>query len=608
MSVYERQRAQQRRFTRTFQRRNRRESDIWGQAEALAAEKRESYLLHRNELHGHKIGVGPLYEQFIVVGVAQDMIHDYHTSPSFAEHVFEPTLFFQYPLTESTLASEATAFCFPNGAKLHFAPKTPSASNILQIVYKSTRGLRNQNSHIFVLNTLEGYIYGICLTTLNIVRNLSSQGTLQRNAAFSPLCYCFLTRNPYFDYFYDLLEGIIGLEHLRLMSGDICADLVKDFSVQEPEPVSPANAQKSKKNREAKTFVSTIAALDLNSARTSISDDSFDSGGRSEASRSFRSKTVSGEQWRKSVEPVENEPQTSLQDIAEEGYMKEIIEILEQLHKSPSAASETTSKLSFSTSDHLIRTEFVVPETSDIESNLLIRWSAPLLFGHLKPKMVAKMISNIMLERPAIVYCPDLRILSSIMLSVIPLLRPFFFRLPFIPILPSRLQSILEAPMPFLVGVTELNPEIMQTALKSGVVIVDTAAEKVIRPKKFQKHKLPQQRILLERLKPVLDGMQEERVKSDKGLMDHFADNIERIFRTHYEALFSRMSLYTITNTSDRLNPVAVFLKEMFLEEVVSPKEYAFMKLFLETQQFSEYCDRVLQEHVQKPRDGNSAS
>ena len=54
-----------------------------------------------------------------------------------------------------------------------------------------------------------------------------------------------------------------------------------------------------------------------------------------------------------------------------------------------------------------------------------------------------------------VVFCPNIGILSAVVLSIIPLMRPFAWQSLLPPILPVQdsMLDILEAPVPFILGV-----------------------------------------------------------------------------------------------------------------------------------------------------------
>ena len=54
-----------------------------------------------------------------------------------------------------------------------------------------------------------------------------------------------------------------------------------------------------------------------------------------------------------------------------------------------------------------------------------------------------------------VVFCPNIGILSAVVLSLVPLMRPFAWQSLLLPILPvqDKMLDLLEAPVPFILGV-----------------------------------------------------------------------------------------------------------------------------------------------------------
>ncbi len=62
-----------------------------------------------------------------------------------------------------------------------------------------------------------------------------------------------------------------------------------------------------------------------------------------------------------------------------------------------------------------------------------------------------------------VVFCPNIGVLSTVVLALVPLLRPFAWQSLLLPVLPvqERLLEIIEAPVPFVLGVQARAPAAM---------------------------------------------------------------------------------------------------------------------------------------------------
>lgn len=63
--------------------------------------------------------------------------------------------------------------------------------------------------------------------------------------------------------------------------------------------------------------------------------------------------------------------------------------------------------------------------------------------------------AGVMLERNCVVFCPNVGLLSTCVLSLIPLLRPFSWQHFLMPVLPDTQHwlTFLDSPTPFVVGI-----------------------------------------------------------------------------------------------------------------------------------------------------------
>ncbi len=73
-------------------------------------------------------------------------------------------------------------------------------------------------------------------------------------------------------------------------------------------------------------------------------------------------------------------------------------------------------------------------------------------------------------------------------------------------------------------------------------------------------------------------------------------------FQTHLSNLFQHFRQHCITDISDATNPVSVFIKENFvlIEYEESPDDQEFMRMFLDTQLFFDFCDKQLRKKDEK--------
>ncbi|XP_068657945.1 uncharacterized protein [Aristolochia californica] len=140
----------------------------------------------------------------------------------------EPEILFQYPPKKKLglRISDIPAFCFPTGVKVQMMEKTPSMSDLNEVIYGQEHLRRDDLSFIFSLKVADdATFYGVCLHVQEIVQRLPgflgltspTSGVSGRGSQYlvsAPRCYCLLTRLPFFELHYEMLNSIIAQERL----------------------------------------------------------------------------------------------------------------------------------------------------------------------------------------------------------------------------------------------------------------------------------------------------------------------------------------------------------------------------------------------------------
>ncbi|KAL0923386.1 hypothetical protein M5K25_007440 [Dendrobium thyrsiflorum] len=157
----------------------------------------------------------------------------------------EPQVLYKYPPVQRVAMRESDipAFCFPEGVKARLVEKTPSMSDLNELVFGQEHLARDDLSFIFCLKVSDNStLYGVCLHVQEIVQR--APGILgavspviasykpSRFLVAAPRCYCILTRVPFFELHYEMLNSIVSQERL-----DRITQYVSDMTLI--EPVSP---------------------------------------------------------------------------------------------------------------------------------------------------------------------------------------------------------------------------------------------------------------------------------------------------------------------------------------------------------------------------------
>jgi len=109
-------------------------------------------------------------------------------------------------------------------------------------------------------------------------------------------------------------------------------------------------------------------------------------------------------------------------------------------------------------------------------------WTCAALFCTLPAPVVVQILSLLLLEKSLIVCGSDLGLVSAIGTAFTLLLKPFSWQGVFVPILPLTALEVLEAPVPFIVGVTTPLPTMHDISSAAAVLFLDDYLDQGLAP------------------------------------------------------------------------------------------------------------------------------
>ncbi|KAI4350300.1 hypothetical protein L6164_004768 [Bauhinia variegata] len=225
--------------------------------EVLANQKRQWYQLHPKTMDGVKYKEpNSLFEQMLIVGLHPDtnlesVVEAFAKRKKWEKEIeksefidsnskelqqqgppvptLEPQILFKYPPGKrlTMRMKDLASFCFPNGIKARMLERTPSLSELNELVYGQGHLGRDDSAFIFSLKAADdATLYGVCLHVPEIVQRppgilgtlspLSvSSGMCSRFLVSAPRCYCLLTRIPFFELHFEMLNSLIAQERLN---------------------------------------------------------------------------------------------------------------------------------------------------------------------------------------------------------------------------------------------------------------------------------------------------------------------------------------------------------------------------------------------------------
>ncbi|KAF0913729.1 hypothetical protein E2562_024610, partial [Oryza meyeriana var. granulata] len=596
--------------------------------EAMANQKRQWYQIH-SKSRDQKQYKEPttLFEHFFVVGlhsyanvgVIEDAFAKKKAWESNVAHseivdlrkiqyhglipTMEPQILFKYPPGTKTeiRESDLPSFCFPEGVKARLIERTPSMSDLNEVVFGQEHLCRDDLSFIFSMKVSDNApLYGVCLHVQEIVQRAPGilgmvsplNPTSYKPSSFlvsAPRCYCLLTKVPFFELHYEMLNSIIAQERL-----DRITQFASEIALAEPVPRSVKEQSQVNGDFESSNGLSyndwTEYAVPVNSISGLVSSSGLPSEGdipsylfRSWEPNSPDSISASETSDSSYVRELEKEGRHSFQQYEdcisenlesccdsfgrasytyENGHTSpdllsshspisrriERAQSMESLHSSVKGAGSDEEEevsvkhqivvddekvmgwakahnneplqivcgyhalalpphggeLVFHPLEYLQPVKYTRPGLSSLglgDTNLdngltsieknevnarlaaaeeaiaLSIWTTATICRALSLESVLQLFAGVLLEKQIVVMCPNLGVLSAIVLSIIPMIRPFQWQSLLLPVLPRKLVDFLDAPVPFIAGVQHKPSDIKMK--ESSIVRINVEKDQV---------------------------------------------------------------------------------------------------------------------------------
>ncbi|KAJ8559351.1 hypothetical protein K7X08_003409 [Anisodus acutangulus] len=719
--------------------------------EVLANQKRQWYQLH-SKTSDYKKYKEPdtIFEHFVIVGLhpdanledvedafsrrkkwevqleTSDMV-DFRMLSNCGPSVpsVEPQVLFKYPPGKKLAMrlKDLAAFCFPGGVKAHVMERTPSFSELNELVYGQEHLGRDDSSFIFSLKVADNAtLYGVCLHVPEIVQRppaiyVSSSPLPQSSIGRSrflvsaPRCYCLLTRVPLFELHYEMLRSVIAQERLNRITHFVSEINLTDFipSASKMNEASNASIDSSYRDDEADWTASAIpvdsVALTAAAAAAAagiIDDDEVPSSSSkwevsspvsvtaSEASDHSQTRGFGKDEGRNIhyIDDCASEASEVRSDSTERVYgiqdnnrtpesgpfvfskvhSLERLGSFESLFSSAiSMASEEEdddlffsnekdagcemimewarenkndllqivcsyhslplpprgSKIIFQPLEHLQAIEYERISVSELgisEKHLGTRmndpndvatvnfhlaaaeeavglsiWTTATICRSLSIETVLALITGVLLEKQVVIVCPNLGVLSAVVLSLIPIIRPFQWQSLFLPILPEKMLDFLDAPVPFIVGLQHKPTDLKMKS--ANLVRVNVTKDQI---KSCYLPLLPRRKELLLELRPIHARLTREDSVAQRRpiyicseVQAEAAAQFLTVMRRYLESLCSDLRSHTITSVQSNSDRVSILLKDSFIDSFPG-RDQPFVKLFVDTQLFTVLSDARL--------------
>ncbi|KAL2327264.1 hypothetical protein Fmac_020691 [Flemingia macrophylla] len=157
-----------------------------------------------------------------------------YQNQSRVEPKLEPQVLFVYPPEKQLPLKDKDlfSFCFPGGLEVNAVERTPSMSELNEILYGQEHLKQRDLSFVFRLQGADNSIlYGCCILVeelvqkpsglLSLVSDKQSNYSWKRHILTTQRCYCILSRLPFFELHFDVLNSIFMQERLERLTRSV---------------------------------------------------------------------------------------------------------------------------------------------------------------------------------------------------------------------------------------------------------------------------------------------------------------------------------------------------------------------------------------------------
>ncbi|KAB2027486.1 hypothetical protein ES319_D05G035100v1 [Gossypium barbadense] len=654
--------------------------------EVLTSQKRQWANFQLQHLD-HRSFKGPsrLFESMVVVGLPpscdiQALQRQYVTrqsegsgklrsalscqNNSRVEPYLEPQVLFVYP-PEKPLPlkhKDLLSFCFPGGIEVHAVEKTPSMSELNEILLSQEHLKQSDLSFVFRLQVADNStLYGCCVLVEEIVQKPSGLLSLisDRQPAYPSLsryvmttrrCYCILSRLPFFELHFGVLNSIFDEERLEQLTksiGDIDLELSESYSneaniddvltdqgaledmqntMTEPSEISSGDSklgvdletESFKRGKESggadpedcdtdvDDFTTNKQAAERHLPNAVLPFLRYYQYESSESSCSFQGSPCDDRNLRSDVDDTETE-EASISGQEDSSDHLDILEwakannhgslqILCEYYRLP--CPERGSKLRFHPLEHLHPLEYHRPDEKVLHiagSTIDLRsCSTSLEFAEAHTALLAEEEATALSTWAVACMCGSLRLEHVLTIFAAALLeKQIVVVCSNLGILSAIVLSIVPLIRPY-----QWQSLLMPVLPDDMLDFLDAPVPYIIKTSTIPQ--LPQHRELFACLSPYHAKLVGESYLGRKRPVHECTDvQIEAakgflaVLRSYLDSLCSNMRSHTITNVQSNNDKVSLLLKESFIDSFPS-RDRPFMKLFVDTQLFTVHTDLVL--------------
>ncbi|KAF2077267.1 hypothetical protein CYY_001456 [Polysphondylium violaceum] len=526
--------------------------------------------------------------------------------------IAQPKVLYQYPPDKPLDNLSVEFFPFPQGVPITNVSQTASHTNLFQMLYPQ-RHLKNlEDSFVFMLtDEKKDVLYGVCTNKVSSIGSLLAgekyEIDIDENpnqddyihvgemVPTAPKCYCILSKYPFFPIHFNIINGVLSLQHIQ--------EITRFQNIM-------SSSKKSKPN--AIQTTSTSTPLSMSKSMTNSLERKIEPNGNGKDKDKDKGTPDSNNNNNNNIIPtIEITNGSSLQTSSTSNILHEekptpprkypILECIEFFYSQNIPMPSQTVQYDFPGLESIIKFKRGPCKTKDDFTSdyddYMLEYGLFTTVQLLTHKTLIVILSAILLEKRVVFYSKTIRSLTSVIFSFISLIKPFNYQSVILPLLPSSvsslsIQDLLSAPVPYIIGLTGDLPKDVDF---SDIVLVDIDQNK-IQSKVVQL--LPRWQELANKLMHIVKELKPSMTKQlafvATAEQEVILNRITIAVETHISSLFDNFSRHCIRNVTDK-QKISIFVKESFLiAEYPDAEQSDWINEFMKTLIFSVFLDKKL--------------
>ncbi|KAN0023420.1 hypothetical protein ACTFIU_011590 [Dictyostelium citrinum] len=562
------------------------------------------------------------------------------TSASSSQPTFnkteQPKILYQYPPDKPLDGLSVEFFPFPNGVAVSSVSQTASHTNLFQVLYPQKHLKQPEDSFVFMLtDEKKDVLYGVCTT------KISSIGTIIKGEKFevdindepcpdesipqvgdlvhtSPRCFCILTKYPFFPLHFDIISGVLSLQHMQEITKFQNLMSISSRKNRKQSISSNSSPLQQKPTTTTTTTTTNTNTNTNNNNNDNNNNDIINSGVTTLTITDSNDNTTT---LAKVTTPTKTSSSFSPPNVIEDPLVnnlnfkvreRPILELIEYFYNQSIPNIGETISYNISSLEQKITFKRGAKQTKQ-DSQMIDYGDYMLKYGLfttvqlVQPKILIILLNAILLEKKVLFYSKTIRSLTSVVFTVLSLLSPFNYQSVILPLLPNSVSSLsivdlLSAPVPYIIGLTDAPKDVDYSDIVQYDIDTGKLQQGNQRVMLFP-HWQDLLNVLTIAQKDIKTSITVNKNKAFSSSVTSFIPTEEQELKlqpfvsainNHISGLFDNFKRHCVRNVTHQ-KTISVFVKESFMfTEYPEEEHHQWIDEFTKTLMFSMYLDQKL--------------